>query len=82
MEKKKIMIDDFGHPLAGPAAAVEPPAIGEDDSGLVWVRSDRIEAAMKQALKVAIRTHVKILGNDVKSVCWDVREEFEKAMRQ
>jgi hypothetical protein len=42
---------------------------------------DKVQEALHKALAVAVRNHSKFLGNDVKSVCWDVREEFEKAIR-
>jgi hypothetical protein len=47
----------------------------------VWLREDAVEAALQKALSAAIRNHSKFLGNDVKSVCWDVREEFFKAIK-
>jgi hypothetical protein len=51
------------------------------NDGAIWLREDKVKEALQKALDVAIRTHSKFLGNDVKSVCWDVREEFEKALR-
>jgi hypothetical protein len=51
------------------------------NDGRIWYRADAVEAALNKALQVSIRNHQKFLGNDVKSVCWDVREEFEKALR-
>jgi hypothetical protein len=51
------------------------------NDGAVWLREDRVKAALQKALAAAVRNHSKFLGNDVKSVCWDVREEFEKAMK-
>jgi hypothetical protein len=51
------------------------------NDGAIWLREDKVQEALHKALAVAVRNHSKFLGNDVKSVCWDVREEFEKALR-
>jgi hypothetical protein len=51
------------------------------NDGVIWLREDKVKEALQKALAVAVRNHSKFLGNDVKSVCWDVREEFEKAIK-
>lgn len=51
------------------------------NDGAIWYRADAVEAALTKALQQAIRSHEKFLGHDVKSVCWDVRENFEKAIK-
>jgi hypothetical protein len=50
------------------------------NDGAVWLREDKVKEALQKALSIAIRNHIKFLGNDAKSICWDVREEFEKAI--
>lgn len=51
------------------------------NDGHIWYRADHVEASLNKALQAAVRNHKQFLGNDVKSVCWDVREEFEKAIK-
>jgi hypothetical protein len=51
------------------------------NDGVIWLREDKVKEALQKALAVAVRNHSKFLGNDVKSVCWDVREEFEKVIK-
>jgi hypothetical protein len=51
------------------------------NDAVLWYRADAVEAALTKALQIAVRNHQKFLGHDVKSVCWDVREEFEKAIK-
>jgi hypothetical protein len=52
------------------------------NDGAIWLREEKVKEALQRALSIAIRNHIKFLGNDAKSICWDVREEFEKALRQ
>lgn len=73
-------VDNFGHPI-NDAPDPGAPTTTPPQDGHLWFREDHVEKSLNRALQSAIRNHTKFLGNDVKSVCWDVREEFGKALK-
>lgn len=75
-------VDSFGHPINAAPDLGTPTTTPTPSDTYVWYREDKVTKALQKALQVAIRNNLRTLGSDVKSVCWDVRDEFEKAIQE